>query len=237
MRRFATSLALLSMCTACAVASAAVPADCWSLRKHGHRQEARGCLDGLTRSGDAYPRVGGLGGLGEWEEEKEQFRLATQPANSKAIYKVRWGMLLHERFNNPQAADLFREALAKEPSNGEAYLGLAIVSADGFDGKATEYAAKAIELDPKLAGAHELMAHLALENDEGDVAIAEADKALALDKDAMDAMAVHAAAEGIAHRSPEEWFAKIAAINPGSGYGEAYARVAHHLAMHYRYQY
>jgi tetratricopeptide (TPR) repeat protein len=143
-------------------------------------------------------------------------------------------MLLHERFNNPQAADLFHEALAKEPSNGEAYLGLAIVSADGFDGKATEYAAKAIELDPKLVGAHELMANLALENDESEVAIAEADKALALDKDAMDAMAVHAAVELIADRSPDAWFAKIAAINPG--YGEAYARVGHQLEMHYRYE-
>jgi tetratricopeptide (TPR) repeat protein len=211
-----------------------VPADCWSLRKHGHRQEALACFDGLTRSGDAYTRAEGFWGLEEWQQANEQFRLATQPANSKAIYKVRWGMLLHERFNNPQAADLFREALAKEPSNSEAYLGLAIVSADGFDGKASEYAAKAIELDPKLVGAHELMANLALENDESDVAIAEADKALALDKDAMDAMAIHAAVELIADRSPDAWFAKIAAINPG--YGEAYARVAHQLEMHYRYE-
>ena len=234
MRRFATSVALLSMCAACAVASAAVPADCWSLRKHGHRPEARACFDGLTRSGDAYTRAEGFWGLEEWEQANEQFRLAAQPANSKALYKVRWGMLLHERFNNPQAADLFREALAKEPSNGEAYLGLAIVSADGFDGKATEYVTKAIELDPRLAGAHELMANLALENDASDVAIAEADKALALDKDAMDAMAIHAAVELIADRSPDAWFAKIATINPG--YGEAYARVAHQLEMHYRYE-
>ena len=232
MRRFVTFLALLPMYAA--VASAAVPADCWSLRKHGPRQEARACFDGLTHSGDAYTRAEGFWGLEEWEQANEQFRLATQPANSKAVYKVRWGMLLHERFNNAEAAALFREALAKEPSNGEAYLGLAIVSADGFDGKATEYAAKAIELDPKLVGAHELMANLALENDDRDLAVAEADKALALDKDAMDAMAIHAAVELIADRSPDAWFAKIAAINPG--YGEAYARVAHQLEMHYRYE-
>ena len=188
----------------------------------------------VTHSGDAYTRAEGFWGLEEWEQANEQFRLATQPANSKVVYKVRWGMLLHERFNNPQAADLFREALAKEPSNGEAYLGLAIVSADGFDGKATEYTAKAIELDPKLVGAHELMANLALEKDESDEAAAEADRALALDKDAMDAMAIHAAVELIADRSPDAWFAKIAAINPG--YGEAYARVAGQLEMHYRYE-
>jgi tetratricopeptide (TPR) repeat protein len=234
MRRVVISLAFLSMSAAWAVASAAVPADCWSLRKHGHRSEAQACFDGLTRSGDAYTRAEGFWGLEEWEQANEQFRLATKPTNSRAVYKVRWGMLLHERFNNPQAADLFREALAKEPSNGEAYLGLAIVSADGFDGKATEYAAKAIDLDSKLVGAHELMANLALENDDRDLAITEADKALALDKDAMDAMAIHAAAELIADRSPDAWFAKIAAINPG--YGEAYARVAHQLEMHYRYE-
>src|SRR3981189_1264608 len=136
MRRIVISLAFLSMSAAWAVASAAVPVDCWSLRKHGHRQEARACFDGLTHSGDAYTRAEGFWGLEECRQPNEQFRRAAQPANSKGVCKCRWGMLLPERFNNPQAADLFREALAKEPSNGEAYLGLAIVSADGFDGKA-----------------------------------------------------------------------------------------------------
>src|SRR5882757_9010895 len=78
------------------------------------------------------------------------------------------------------------------------------------------------------------MANLALENDDRDLAIAEADKALALDKDAMDAMAIRAAVELLADRSPDAWFAKITAVNPG--YGEAYARVARQLEMHYRYE-
>jgi len=211
-----------------------VPGDCWLLRKHGHSAEAQRCFDGLTHSSDAYARAEGFWGLEEWDQANEQFRLATQTVNSKAVYKVRWGVLLHERFNNPEAADLFREVLTKEPSNAEAYLGLAIVSADGFDGKASEYLAKAIELDPKLAGAHELMADLALENDDRDLAVSEADKAIALENDALDALAIYAAVELIADRSPDAWFAKIAAINPN--YGEAYARVAHQLEMHYRYE-
>src|SRR5581483_4766262 len=142
------------------------------------------------------------------------FRLAAQQPDSNALYKVRWGMLLHERFNNREAADLFREALAKDPSNASAYLGLAIISAESFDGKATEYAAKAIMLNPKLAEAHELMAHLALENDDRELAIAAADL--------------------LADRSPDAWFAKITAINPG--YGEAYTLVADQLELHYRYE-
>jgi cellulose synthase operon protein C len=235
-RRLVPSLGLLLICgvTACAAAAVAGPEDCWKLRKDGHHAEAQACFDGLTRSGDSYARAEGFWGLEDWTKANEQFRLATQPANSKALYKVRWGMLLHERFNNVEAAGLFREALAKEPTNAEAYLGLAIVSADGFDGKAVEYAAKAVELNPKLAEAHELMANLALENDDHDLALQEADKAIALEKDALDAMAIHAAVELIADRSPDVWFAKITAINPG--YGEAYALVAHQLEVHYRYE-
>jgi tetratricopeptide (TPR) repeat protein len=225
---------LICVMTISVAASAAVPGDCWALRKHGHRTEAEACFDTLTRNGDPAIRAEGFWGREEWEKANEQFRLATQPANSKALYKVPWGMLLHERFNNPEAASLFHEALAKDPSNAEAYLGLAIVSADGFDGKAAEYAAKAIELDPKLIGAHELMAELALENDDRDTAIAEADKAIALDKDALNAMAIHGAVELLSDRSPDAWFAKITTINPG--YGEAYSRVAHQLEMHYRYE-
>jgi len=150
------------------------------------------------------------------------------------MYKVRWGLLLHERFNDSDAANLFHEALAKEPSLAEAYVGLAVISADGFDGHAEEYAAKAIALDPKLAEAHEVMADLALANDDQQTAAAEADKAIALEDDALDAIAIHAAVELIADRSPDDWFAKIRAANPA--YGEAYARVAHQLELHYRYE-
>ena len=213
---------------------AAVPVDCWNLRKHGHSAEAQTCFENLTRSGDSYFRAEGLWGLEAWGQANEQFRLATQPASSKALYKVRWGMLLHERFNDSEAAGLFREALAKDPSNAGAYLGLAIVSADRFDGKAAEYLAKAIQLDPKLAAAHELMADLALANDDRNTATAEADKALALENDALDAMAIRAAIELIGDRSPDAWFTKIRAVNPGDG--EVYARVARQLELHYRYE-
>ena len=156
------------------------------------------------------------GALKQWDQANEQFRLATQPADSKALYKVRWGMLLHERFNDADAADLFHEALAKDPSNAEAYRRV-WRSSPPMDStaKPRNMLAKAIELDPKLAEAHELMADLALANDDRDTATAEADKAIALEDDALDAMAIHAAIELLADRSPDAWFAKIRAVNPG----------------------
>ena len=231
MRQIATAVLLFAFgASACAIA----PSDCWLLRKHGQNTEAHGCFETMTRSADAYQRAEGFWGLEKWEEANEQFRLATRAANSKALYKVRWGMLLHERFNDSEAAGLFREALTADPSNAQAYVGLATVSAESFNGKASTYAMKAIELDPKLATAHELLADLALANGDRETAATEADKAIALENDALDAMAIHAALELIGDRSPDAWIAKIRAINPNSG--EPYARVAHQLELHYRFQ-
>ncbi len=232
MKRPAAIVVLMLACAA--IARAAAPADCWALRKHGRTAQAQECFTGLTRSTDAYERAEGFWGLEQWDKANAQFRLATAPEQSKPIYKVRWGLLLHERFNNSDAVNLFHEALDKEPSLAEAYAGLALISADGFDGHAEEYEQKAIDLDPKLAEAHEEMADLALANDDPQMAAAEADKAIALEDDALDAMAIHATLELIADRSPDVWFAKIRAVNPG--YGEAYARVAHQLELHYRYE-
>src|SRR5580704_8793892 len=142
---FQTLLPTLGLLLAGATtARASAPTDCWAMRKHGHGAEAQACFTGLTRSADAYARAEGFWGLEDWQQANEQFRLATQPANSPALYKVRWGRLLHDRFNDSDASDLFREALAKDPSSADAYVGLAIVSADGFDGKAVEYLTKAI---------------------------------------------------------------------------------------------
>lgn len=227
---FIAALLLSSALMPCAAA----PVDCWKLRDHGRSSEAESCFEGLTKSSDAYVRAEGFWGLEEWARANEQFRLATQAANSPALYKVRWGLLLYDRFNNAEATDLFREALAKDPDNALAYLELARVSADGFDGKAIEYLKRAMDLDPTLAEPHAMMAALALENDDRETAVAQADKALALQSDSLDAMATRAAIELIGDRSPDAWFAKINAINPH--YGEGYETVAHQLELHYRYE-
>lgn len=215
-------------------AHAASPADCWVLRKHGATAKAQECFEALTRSSDAYIRAEGFWGLAEWEQANAQFRLATHSSDSPALYKVRWGLLLHERFNDSDAADLFKEALAKDPSNAQAYLGLAKISENDFDGRAGEYAAKAITLDPKLAEAHEVLADIALTNDDRATATSEADSAIALATDALNAMAIHAAIELLADHSPDPWLDKIRAVNPN--YGEAYTLVAHQLELHYRYE-
>jgi cellulose synthase operon protein C len=219
----------------CQAVPVTAPLDhCSELRKHGKRAEASTCYETLSLSGDAYLRAEGFWGLEQYDRANEAFRMAVAQPGSKAIYRVRWGLLLHERFNNKEAVDLFNEALLQDPSNAQAYLGLALVSADGFDSKAGEYTEKALALDPKLVAAHELMANLALENAKSPEAVAEADRAIALSSEALEAMAVRAAVEVLSDRSPAAWFAKISAINPT--YGEGYALVGYHLVLNRRYE-
>jgi cellulose synthase operon protein C len=209
------------------------PDACRTLSKHGQQTEAKACYESLVRSNSPYFRAEGYWGLEQYDQANEQFRIATTPPDSDPLYKVRWGMLLHQRFNNTDAVALFQEALQKDPKNAQAYLGLAIVSADGFDGKAQEYAGRVLVLDPKLVEGHEFAARLALENADTKEAIAQADDALALSPDALNAMAIHGAIELLADRSPDEWLDKIRKVNPG--YGEGYALVAHTLELNYRF--
>jgi len=215
-------------------AYAATPEECQTLRRHGRSDQATACFESLTQSRDAAVRAEGFWGLERYEDANNEFRTAVNQAPNNASYRVRWGRLFHERFNNKDASDLFNEALKADPKNGQAYLGLALVSADGFDNKAVEEAKKAIELDPKLVEAHELMARLALEDYDSKAAAAEADEALKISPEALDAMAIHAAIEALADHAPDEWFAKIKQVNPN--YGEAYAIVAHHLTLNMRFQ-
>jgi len=239
------ALGLLAMGSVLASA-AETPEHCALLRKHGQEAQARICFEGLVHQGAqgpaataAYWRAEGDWGLGDYDEANREFRAAVAQADAggaaraRALYRVRWGMLLHERFNDPDAEDLFKEALARDPRSAGAYLGLALVSADGFDDQAIAWARKALAIDPRLTAAHELLATLALEDSEPEQAAHEADAALALSADALDAMAVHASIELLADRSPQGWLERIRAINPA--YGEGDAIIAHHLILHLRY--
>jgi cellulose synthase operon protein C len=223
------ALGSMSLCYA-----ANSPDACHTLRKHGQQTEAKSCYESLVRTNSPYLQAEGYWGLEQYDQANEAFRIATAQPGSEPLYKVRWGMLLHQRFNNTDAVALFQEALLKDLKSAQAYLGLAIVSADGFDGKATDYISQALVLDPKLVEAHEFAANLALEDADTEHALKEADAALALSPDALNAMAIHAAVELLADRSPDAWLDKIHKVN--AGYGEGYAHVAHYLELNYRFE-
>jgi tetratricopeptide (TPR) repeat protein len=225
---------LLLMAANAARAAAATPDQCAALRKHGKSADAHACYEALSQQRDPYLRAEGNWGLKMYQDANDQFRVAVAQSDGNALYRVRWGRLLHERFNNNDAEALFKEALQRDPKNAQAYFGLALVSADGFDNAAIQWDQRALELDPTLVEAHELMANLALEDSDADEAVKEADQAISLSGDALDAMAIHAVVEILADRSPDAWLGKIRRVNPA--YGQAYELVAHHLVLNRRYE-
>ncbi len=165
--------------------------------------------------GQSIQRAEALWSAHDYEGANNEFKalVAANPRN--ADYRVRWGNLFYERFNAEEAGKLYQEALAIDVKNARALLGMAQLLSDGYDPKANDYAGKALEADPKLYQAHELMAKVALEDDNHQKAEAEADAALAIQPDALDAIAVKASLDLLADKE-SPWVAKIG--NRGKGY-------------------
>src|SRR6185437_5873761 len=155
--------------------------------------------------------------------------------------RVRFGRMLLERFNRTDSASLFTEALDLRKDYPPALVGLAMVASEGYEEKSVELAQRALKGDPKLVEAQELLAQFALEDNQPEKAAAEADKAIAMSPEALDAMAIHATIDWM--KSPPDtpkgvddtpWIGRILKINPI--YGEAYALAGHFFIVNRRYQ-
>src|SRR5579872_7234678 len=93
------SSALIAVaCVTAGISFAATPDDCHTLVKHGRRAEAKTCFESLTQSRDPYIRAEGFWGLQVYDQANNEFRAAVAQAPNNAMYHVRWGRLLHERF-------------------------------------------------------------------------------------------------------------------------------------------
>jgi cellulose synthase operon protein C len=208
--------------------------ECQNLRHHGKLIEAGACYGRLATSSDPYARAEGLWGVGQYKEANEQFRAALKLHPDSADIRVRWGRLFLERFNKEEASGLFKEALEKDPKNAQAFLGMALVASEGFSQAAVELAQKAADANPKLAEPHELLAYLALEDNDSDKASKEADLALGISSEALDAMAIHASIDWLNDKPVTPWLARILKVNPV--YGEVYATAGHFFTINRRYK-
>ncbi len=207
--------------------------ECRSLRHHGKLAEAQACYTKLSTSTNPYLRAEGLWGIERYEDANSQFRDLIKQYPKNADYRVRWGLLFFERFNNEEAHNLFEEAVKLDEKNAQAYLGMAKVETEGFSKHAVEAAQKAAELDPKLYEAHEQLAFLALEDSDEETAAKEADLALAISGEALDAMAIHASIDFLHDKNDTPWIGRILKIDPA--YGEAYSTAGHFYVINRRY--
>lgn len=215
-------------------ASAAGVADCRALKHHGQMREAAACYERLTQAPDSLSRGEGYFGLERYDLANDEFRVAFKEQPKSAEVRYEWGLLYLGHYQPGDAAKLFEEALELDPNYARAYLELARIAGLGYDKKALDLAQEALDRDPKLYEAHELLAFLALEDSDQKQAATEAQKALAISNEALDAMAVLASIDWLNGKMQSEWMDRILKINPV--YGEAYATGAHFFTINRRYE-
>jgi len=205
-----------------------------TLEEHVVVAEAKTCWLALTQSQNAALQGEAFWALGDYNTANEKFRSAVAVKPKDAAVRVRWGRMFFERGQRKDAATLYEEALEIEKDFPPALIGMAYLASSGFESKAVEMAGKALEKDPKLYEAREMLARFALEEYNEKGAIEQADKALAISPEALNALIVRATVDWLNDKPGTEWIAKLDKINPN--YGEGYAMAAGMFIINRRYE-
>mgnify|MGYP002381808687 CR=1 FL=1 len=208
--------------------------ECQTLKRHGQIPQSRACYTRLANSQDPYLKAEGLWAMGDATAANDTFRAAVNAQPKNPEYRVRWGRLFLERWQPADAQKLFAEALDIQKDYPGALLGLALIAAENWEQKAAELARNALKADPNFVEAQELLARVALEDNNPELAAKEADKAIAMSNEALDAMAIRATIDWMDDKSQSPWMDRILKVNPV--YGEAYATAAHFFVINRRYE-
>ncbi len=148
-----------------------------------------------------------------------------EPKNPE--YKVRWGRMMMDHAQPVDAEALFTEALEIKKDHTGAMMGLALLSAENFDSRAGKMAGEALKIDPKCLEAQELLARLALEDNNTPKATEEAKKALEIDKNSVQGRAILATIDWLADKKETPW-------DPHAATG--YATAGHFFVINRRYE-
>lgn len=225
---------LLLVFAIAAAAQAATVDECREHKRHGRLDQAKDCWVKLVSTGDPFAQAEAFWALGDFDKANSLFRTAVAARTKDPLVRVRWGRMFLERGQREDAAKLFEEALAIQKDYPPALVGLSIVASSGFESKAVEMAETALQKDPKLFEAREKLAQFALEEYDEKRAVEQADKALVISPEALDALIIRATVEWLNKRSGDEWVARLEKINPN--YGEGYALAAHIFVINRRYE-
>ncbi|MBV8730934.1 MAG: tetratricopeptide repeat protein [Acidobacteriia bacterium] len=142
---------------------------------------------------------------GHYPDANNEFRNLVQQNPTNIEYKMRWGRLFLDYSQPADAAAEFNDVLKLKKDYPPAILGLALAYSQDFDPQAVALAKKALELDPKLIEAQELLARIALEDNDNPKAIDEAKKALAINPNSVQARALLATMDWLADKKDTPW--------------------------------
>ncbi len=202
--------------------------------KHRGDPNARACYQRLTRSADPLLQGEGYWALGDFKAGNDAFRAAVKAKPKDPGPRVRWGRLFLDHYQASDAQDLFKEALEINKDYAPALLGMALVAGENYEAQAIKFAEDALKADPKLVEAQEVISRVQLEDNEPEKAEESAKKALALDKESLDAMSLLGTIDMLADKKETPWMMRVFAINPK--YGNAYAIAAHFFIINRRYE-
>jgi tetratricopeptide (TPR) repeat protein len=161
---------------------------------------------------------------------------AARADNDNVAAHVALGNLLLDRYNNTEALDTFREALEIDPEYAPALLGLA--RSEHFDHSANAMATlgTSLESNPNYVPARTFLAQLLIESEQYQEAEQEALRALAINANALQALAVLAAVHHL--KGDKEKFDRTVAnalrINPR--YADLYNTLAEIAVKNRLYQ-
>ena len=141
--------------------------------------------------------------------------------------KVAWGRMMLDHAQPNDAQDLFGEALEIKKDHAGALMGLALIASTNFEARASDLAKKALESDPKLVEAQELLAKIALEDNDNPKATEEAKKALAMDTNSVQGKAILATIDLLADKKDTPWDPKTA---------KGYETIGHFFVLNRRYE-
>jgi tetratricopeptide (TPR) repeat protein len=206
---------------------------CAEMRLHGD-PSAAACYEKLTHASDLAVQAEGYWGIRNYKSANDLFRDAVKAKPKDPALRVRWGYLYLDHWQPNMAGDLFQEALEIDEKYAPALIGLAQLAADGYSNRALEFAKHALELDPKAYQAEEVLARVALEDNNEAKAAEDAKKAVDMSPEALDAMAILATIDWLNDKKETPWLAKILKVNPA--YGELYDIAGHYFVINRRYE-
>ena len=185
-------------------------------------------LSAQTLSAQTLAQAEALWKARRFKEANEVFKQLESKEPKNPDYKVRWGRMM---LDHAQPTDA-RGSLRRGPGDQEGSRRRAARNGDpggseNFDARAVDLAKKALESDPKLVEAQELLARIALEDNNNSRATEEAKKALAMDANSDQGKAILATIDWLADKKETAW-------DPHTAKG--YETVGHFFVLNRRYE-